>query len=450
MKRLFSMLMAICLFACAFSGCGKDGDKDTGKKTETVNLFSDEYLAAREAYEKSKDPYGYPELKGTTVKFATWMDHTQDEAANAMATFEKTTGLKVEWVNVPQGGYAAKIASMIATDQAPDVYVENQDEFPMTLRIAQPINKISTFDINDPIWDADTIKAMEIDGNIYSVLTRYSVWHIPDLVFYNKKAFNDHGIMTPEDYIENDDWTFENMIKIMEDFVALGEGYTGGAVDGNILINAYGSSIVNLQDGKFVSGLEDEKLFDALKLYTTISEKKLSSGSPSKGLVKGTTGFYIIGPFGLKKNGYFKDVDPGVLGYAKLPKLGDGEQYYSYRWRSYGVVRGSKNPEGAVLFIRHYLDPKFYSYDTDTFIDENAAKFFIEECCEIPAESKRFDFSSGLASLAGNTKQFAWRSALVSGGTDQIEVNAAIIKNEVANGITKGNEILDECSRRFN
>ena len=91
-------------------------------KQKKINLFGKSYVNEREAYEAKNPPYKVPNnLKGTTVKFATWIDHTTTEAKYPMANFEKATGIKVEWTQIPQKDYYSKLVTMVASYTAPDV-----------------------------------------------------------------------------------------------------------------------------------------------------------------------------------------------------------------------------------------------------------------------------------------------------------------------------------------
>ena len=119
--RLTAFLLALILIMTAFSGCagGESGGDDeptielTGAQQKWVSMFGEKYVTERAAYEKEHNPYNVPEeLKGTTVKFATWIDHNTTEAKYPMSTFEKVTGIKVEWVDIPSETYVDKLASL--------------------------------------------------------------------------------------------------------------------------------------------------------------------------------------------------------------------------------------------------------------------------------------------------------------------------------------------------
>lgn len=425
---------------------------DTGSNTQKVEVVADEryfpsdWLKAREQYEKNNPPYNVPsKLKGTTVTFATWMDHTKTEGAHAWKTFEEQTGIKIKWVNIPQSEYVPKLAAMMASQQSPDVFVENNEFFPQTLEIAQPLNKISTIDINDPIWDQSVIKASTYGKNFYFINTKYSIWNGGDSVYYNKKAFEDNGLLTPQDYIDAGQWTMDNLIKVMTEFKALNSSYTGGHVVPSYLTSALGSSIVYQKNGKFVSGINDSAFTEGFRIYNKMKEAKLLGGT-EKGFMDGTCGIYIVGTMGLKRAGVFAKMDPDNLGVAPIPSIdGKSTPYTSAIFRSYGICRGAKNPEGAAYFLRYFLDPFNYDYDT-VFMNEELRDYFVNNISGISADKKFFDYSGcsavmfGYATLERNT----WRNALANAEPAQFNVELQKISNEVNAAVKKCNQIIDK------
>ena len=175
--RLMALVLSLTMVMALFAACGKK-DEGSGEATANVQLdgsqkkwasmFGEEYVTERVAYEKENNPYDVPEeLNGTTVKFATWIDHTTTEASYALSNFEKVTGIKVEWVEIPQGTYLEKLASLVASGDAPDVYVENNDFFPKTLTISKPLNEIKSIDMEDPIWDKGYFNFSTFNGKTY-------------------------------------------------------------------------------------------------------------------------------------------------------------------------------------------------------------------------------------------------------------------------------------------
>ena len=308
LKRVFCLILAVAMLVTLLSACG---EKDKGGTTTLKNELFDEgyldedWLAEREKYEKDHPPYNVDEkLKGSKIVFATWIDPMTDESAYSWSTFEEKTGIKPEFILVGQGEYNTKIASLIASDEAPDIFMENMDTFPTSLNLVQPLNKISTIDLNDPIWDKSMSEFGTFGGNTYFTNTKYTIWSGGDLVYYNKKALEDNGILTPQDYIDAGEWTLENLFKIAREFKSVNPAHGGVGLEWRYLAAASGSALAQIKDGKFVSGINDASMMDALRMYYIGRDECLTAANANKGLMAGTNAFVIVGAFGLKKTGY--------------------------------------------------------------------------------------------------------------------------------------------------
>lgn len=453
LKSFFSIALAVVMMVTVFGGCGgEEKTKDTTLKNEITNegYFNADWLAEREAYEKEKDPYAVPEnLKGTTVKFATWIDPMTAEDAYVWSTFEEKTGIKPEFIYVGQGEYSTKIASLIASGDAPDVFMENMDTFPTSLKLVQPLNKISSIDLNDPIWDKSMSEFATFGGNTYFINTKYTIWSGGDLVYYNKKALEDNGILTPQDYIDAGQWTLENLFKIAREFKSVNPAYGGIGLDWRYLAAASGSALAYMKDHKFVSGVNDTSMMDALRMYYIGRDEGLTAANANKGLMSGTNAMVIVGAYGLKKTGYFKGMkDPENLGFAPIPSI-DGKaenSYYSAIYRSYGICRGAKNAEGAGYFLRYYLDPLNYDYD-EAFISEDARDFYLNTVSSVDAKVKVFDFTTSVANALGYNGS-DWRNSIQNSNGDQFTVALQSISNEVQAGVNSANKLIDEIIAR--
>lgn len=464
-KSALSIMLAATLTLSLFlSACGDkgttgggnvkgDSQKLTGDAAQMADYFGKDYVVERAKWEEENKPYDVPEeLNGTTVKFATWIDHTTDDAKYAMSNFEKDTGIKIEWVEIPQSGYFEKLAAAVASGDAPDVFVDNNTEFPMVLQIAKPLDTVKSINTSDPIWNSDIIKTTTFNNHFYEINTKYSLWDCSDhLVFYNKQALVENGILTPQDYIDNGEWTIENMLNIMREFNALGDTYTGGRVTPRILAASLGSGICYMKDGKFVNGLNDEGLQTAYRTYLTTRDESLDTGNAIANIIKGTAAIYITDAYGLKKTGYFKGIGSDVLGFAPVPtKDGKEATYTSASWRTYGILKNSKNPEGAGYFLRYFLDPYNYKLE-DCFISDDASDYYFKQATKTDIDKKVFSFDTALVTLVGYNSDHeglnTWNYALMRTTVAQFATTAAKISNEVDTAVAKANGILESLNK---
>ena len=356
LKKILALVMATTLLITAVTGCGGSKDKETSEgnenKVEATGweaMFGEEYVKAREAYEAEHNPYDIPEeLRGTTVKFATWIDHTTTEAAWIMENFEKDTGIKVEWIQIPQATYFQQLSQMVAAGEAPDVYVENNEFFPMNLQISKPLDEVASIDLEDPIWDTGYADFTTFGKHYYQINAKNSVWQTTNLVYYNRKAMEDNGLLTPQDYIDAGEWTWDTMIEMMREYDSLGDNYSGGYLKPDTLTTTLGSSIIYMKDGRFVNGVNDAAVATGYKTYIQTVDEGIYSANSNANMIKGTVGLSIVDSFGLKKTGYFKGIDEDLLGFAPIPEKEGEECYTSSHYRAYGILSGSKNPEAAI------------------------------------------------------------------------------------------------------
>ena len=137
-------------------------------------------------------------------------------------------------------------------------------------------------------------------------------------------------------------------------------------------------------------------------------------------------------------------MDSLELGVTYLPsKDKNSKAIPTEQLRAYGIVRGSKNPEAAGMFIRYFLDPANYDLEK-TFVSKEAAKFYFEMMKNVYDYSKNADIKiqyQGLASLIGES---AWSWVSVSGDSSQIPMLLQQKKNLVDSAISKSDELLEK------
>ena len=183
--------------ACmATAGCGGGGDSDnpsgsTNANTNTNTSFFEDIPA---------------ELDGTTVTFATWIDHNSNESATVLSDFTDITGIKVEILHIPQMEYVSKLSALVASGESPDVAVSNA-EWPRILPILSPLENTKV-NPSDEFWAQEVVKSYTIGGHSYLVNVREGAWDMGSAcVYYNKRIFEDNGITTPDLYYTEKRWT---------------------------------------------------------------------------------------------------------------------------------------------------------------------------------------------------------------------------------------------------
>ncbi len=312
-------------------------------------------------------------LRGTTVTIASWEDFNGTERANVMQKFTKETGIKVTVVPVTQNDYIVKMASRLSAGKSVDIFIDNQ-EFPRTLSFAQPITNAG-IDVKDAKWDQTIVNTSTINGKTYLINAKWDLKYF--VLSYNKSLFE--GITSPEDYVENDNWTWDTFAKAAQAISNLGSEYVGAHFSTPIFMAAYGASYVKYDSTKqeFYRAT-DEKQFTDVWTYILDGQKAgyLNPTYNSAKLVAGTCGMSINDVFALQKDGYYTSMKTSDWGFTYLPKKSASDPDYpkASLMFAYGLMKGAPNPEAAGVFLNYYLDEANWNFDN--YYANSAAKDF--------------------------------------------------------------------------
>ncbi len=427
--RFFAIILALLM---VLSICGCDNNKgSTGTNDDKTNNSTNLSNADLE------------KLKGTTLKFATWKNPYTDEDGPVIKSFEEKYGIKVEIVTVNQGDYVNTISGLIASDNSPDIYFSNND-FPAALSCLQPIDAMN-LNLDDSIWDKGTFDMSTVNGKTYLVNTVGNIWNEVDCVFYNKRLLEDNGITTPEEYYEAGKWTFAALEKVMTEVKNLGNTYTGGYVDFRTIIGSTGAGYYKFENGQFSNGM-DSKLTDVNRILATWYKnglvKDYGNNNNRDEFIDGKVGIAITNAYGLKKTGYWQKMNSDDIGFTYLPDYDEETKAVTTGlFRGWGLIKGSKNPEAAGLFLRYYLDVSNYDLDS-AFISTSAKNFFFKLTSSGSAADKNMYFMSGAAPITNiYLSQFA---DISNSDPNQVAQQIATMKNVVDSGVNKLNDFVSK------
>lgn len=369
------------------------GDKNTASSTSSDNKNNTSGGKTDSKAEK---------YRGTTVKYATWKDPKLNEDGKVVDSFQKKYGIKVQIVNVPQGGYVQKIMGYIAAGDAPDVFIDTQ-EWPATIGIAQPITN-ADIDMKDPIWDQETFKNTTINGKIYGINTLGNIWSEADCVFFNKKLMQDKGITTPEEYYKAGKWNFDTMYKCLTD--CKNAGFKGGFLNPQSLATCFDADWVKMSNGKLVNNSNNPMLVKVFQYVAKCNKEGLLVNADTY-FNDGDVGICIGNVFGVKKTGTFHSMNPDYIGYTFMPDYDSKTKAEPCGLtRFYGICKKAKNPKAAGVFLRYYLDAANYDLN-ETFISTDAASFFFK--VTTPAvKKKNCYYLNGLSSIVGTFTHFEY------------------------------------------
>ena len=303
---------------------------------------------------------------------------------------------------VAQATYVQEIAGMIAAGNSPDIFFDN-GFFPSSISCLQPLEAMQ-LDLTDGIWDQGMIKMSTLGGQPFLVNTVGNIWAEVDCLFYNKKIFSDNNITTPEEYYKAGKWTFAALTKCMTE--VKNAGYIGGYIDVQSLLASTGAGFYNFNNGKFSNGVNEMTYNVMTQISQWVSDgliKNPLERNLLNNFITGKAGIAITNAFGMKATGYFEKMNPNDVGFTYIPRYDDNTKAYTTGlFRGWGLIRGSKNPVAAGIFLRYYLDVN--NYDTDSaFISNEARQFFFKLTSGVDTDDKNPYWLLGIASLCSES-----------------------------------------------
>lgn len=389
------------------------------------------------------------ELQGTTVTIAHWGDEGAAEYLKVQKKFTKDTKIKVKWQLINEGNYVSTIVKQIAAGTGPDIVISN-NTFPTDLEAVQPLPKY--FDLNDGFWDKRVSEAMSAGGKYYFVNSYSSPFACTSrLVYYNKKIFNDNGITTPEDYVAQGKWTYENLIKCMQQVKKIGK--SGGVIEAMILAGQMGASMIEYdpKSSKFTANTKNEDLITAIQWFSQACTEGIAGNLSVNDFATGQVGICVTGHYGLKYNGYFKDMSPSHIGVVALPTSYQGKklEYTPAPLRAYGIARGAKNPHGAYYFLRYFLDfDKYAEAGANIFANKVMEKFYVKELLPNFKNQKLYfeyyDHALRAVGKAWNTNDWTYLRHAASG---QVAVELNKMANICSNAANEANKKIQSFTK---
>ena len=442
-KKIITLLLcvAMLLSVVCLAGCG---DKGNGKGNENAN---NEVQSNEEEFFLEVPS----ELRGTTVQFATWIDHTATDTAICLQGFEEATGMTAELVAVNESDYIQKVTSLIAADQSPDVIVEN-GSFPKTLGLLMPLEVEKTgLDVKDPFWNQGIVERFTIGDYSYLVNGANSSWDIVGaMTYYNKTILEENGITSPAELMEQNNWNVDSMWTLMEQIKgACGFSRPGASITFEDWLAAYGGAQIrwDTKTDKFVTSLKEENTKKAINYMMRAQDAGLAKiiENHDDDIAKGNIALQICGAYGLRKSpGWFYTMDVDDLGFAPLPKINkdDADYPYTAHIRAYGLCKGAKNPKGGAYFLRYFLNEEHYNFD-QIFKNEDAKKMYVE--LREKQDPSRISLTEGVVRVSeANGNCITMVRELITGTSAQVSVNLEKAFNTCESYVAAANKIIED------
>lgn len=399
MRKLLKNTMVILLVvAMAFSvvACGGNGDKDptssSGGATAgpidltSVTLDSEAVLASMPS-----------DLKGTTIKFYNWYDPFEREEGDVIKAFMEKTGITVEYIAGVYGDeYSTKLASMIATGDAPDVMRIKEPSAGM-FKSLQPISTTG-FDFSGAAWNKATADAYTVNGTCYAVNLTNTPFFLPTLCFYNTKIMDEMGYEDPYELWKKGEWTWEKFNEICKDWVKQGTDYYGAEMlPFNAAALTTDSTFVKYDGSQYSLNLTDETMLASWKYILEAQKAGITGGSRDTfdaGNQLTLFGFMDATAVQTSSSYFSKTRKRGNLAVVAAPKFA-GKDYYvpMIEYLGFGVPKGAKNAKAVPYFLSYYLNFANYNTEGTNFFFSEQAKEVYTELMTMPNRS--FNLSDG-------------------------------------------------------
>ena len=464
MKKTAIRLLALMLALVMCFSLGACGDKDTGNNDEAYgdlggdinfdgtvsgegNVNSDGSFGGEISQSSRQDIFkNIPKkLRGTTVTFAHWGDEGGAEYVKVAKAFTKLTGINVKWQLYDQTTYEADIAKQIVAGKGPDIIILN-DKIPQIYSVAMELPKI--FNVNDGFWDPRVTEQTKFKGKSYFVNSYYSPY-VPTagIVVYNKKIFNDNGLTSPVDYINQGNWTWETFKQCMLDADKI--GYYGGVLDPYLMGLTMGTGFMSYDanTGKLSANKNNEAMLKSLKFYAECRAEGLVGNYLIAQYPAGNIAMLTTDAYAIKKNGYLKDMSASDYGAVRMPDSFEGKpcNYGGVGLRAYGLAKNAKNPEGAYYFLRYFLDIDNCNKDANIFGNKEMQKFYSQTVLKAYRENnlKMSALGGPLTMIDLNWTHSEIFKELRRQSPEQMAVELEKIMNTFQNAVDESNKKLD-------
>ncbi len=422
------------------TGPNGNGGGSTGNHSQVANSDGLKYSDNVEIFKNIP-----AEFKGKTVLFSDFGEAVADEYQKVVKQFTKDTNIKVKMVQFLNTEYISKVSQQIAAGKAPDIAVCN-DNFPAALEMVQPLP--SYFDVNDGFWDKRVSEATKIKGKYYFVNTINSPFTGGYVVYYNKTLFNSAGLKTPQEYYDEGQWTYENFMKVAKDATAA--GYKGAFLDPLILAEQMNASIIDYDPASstFTGNATSQTVIKALQYYAKGCEEGVFIEGNADQFKNGGIAMSMLGTYGLKYNGYFKDLLPSAIGVLPCPSAYDGQKLDTMPlgYRGYGICKGAQNGEAAYYLIRYFLDlDKYEPAGANIFANKSLEKYFRQkQLVQFQNSPLYFEYFDGALALVNKP----WSGGLWSGvrkaSSGQVAVELAKMKNVLDSAALTANQKIKD------
>lgn len=305
-----------------------------------------------------------------------------------LAPFEAANNCKVTVNLVAYVDYAAKLAVQLAAGNAPDV-VWLGDGMEAQFLQSDNLLDISPYVRDDAEYDLgdfyDSAMAAICDGDaVYGIPFSFG----PRMIFYNKTIFEEAGVKTPSEYIEEGNWTYDVLYDLAVATTNKTNGITGmkiwdTASTSNYIfafydvILAYGADYFNTNTSEFTLNVPEgvaavQYLYDLM--YKDEAHLKPGDGTE---FTAGTIAM-CRGTFSYAKTIIGADVDfDWVMVSPPTGPAPDASVITGFAY--YAATSDSKHPDLAAKVLKHMTSKETMTALISTFVPPRASQVNSDE-----------------------------------------------------------------------
>ena len=357
---------------------GSSGTTTMGKTSGKVTNTTTKSPGKKTSYTKEQIIAKMPaKLKGTTLKYFYWWDPYTQMDKEAIESFTKATGIKVQSVVASYSEFQTQLSSRIASGDSPDI-VRLLSNATYQIVNLQPITNSGFEYFNDTAWDDRLMKDYTFNGSTYAANLKDSAIMDVGCFYYNKKALRNAKLEDPYEIWKKDPkkWTWDKFWSMCQEFVDAMPNQSTFAGSTwqyqNASLRYRGATYYDYDStkGQWVNNMKSDTLVNAWQdMMNKYDKRQAVYTYDSSAFTRGYILFSWSGPFAARKKDttYQTMKDQNNLGIVPMPT--DGKQVL-YEYTAFGIPQGAKNAAAAPYYMRWVLDKSSYNGMKDVYVNE--------------------------------------------------------------------------------
>ena len=380
MKKIIALLLALVL-VFSLVACNGDGAGDD-KATPTPSGDTQPTGNEGEDLTEGGKYMNYPGVTNIDkYKLQAFSDYgkevvilTTDEIIQDVEAFEAARDVyDIKVVNsiVSPDEYTTKFLAMYMGGESPDVANLGFAINMINKGYLEPLDNHIDFSLG--IWKQikPSIDSLKYNDHIWTVSNFPARW---DFVWWNAEIFEELGVKTPQEYFEEDNWTWETYVDCLKattvdnDADGIPEIYGAGIEDPYMFIAGTGKDFVSINaDGTVSNNVLTEEIARAINFYTDV---KVNSGGVYDGSdlkEQFAQGKLAMCSAGAWYRVAFPDlIKAGVARVVPYPRdaAAGGIYYLKETFGGSSIPSNAKNKSGAAAYLSASRYNKLY-FDLD-------------------------------------------------------------------------------------